>query len=649
MLSVPMVVAGALILALQPEPTERVRVPYDQLPPGAKLGVRVETVRKKLPVVPIVVIVKDAASYIEAIARWDLERRFPVLIDDGSLNARENISRFVRAFRPERVVRWSAGTPSTDWNVKPEAVEQAVGRAWGLKAADAEGKPTPIDRAANLARWKALQLAPPGVIVARQTDPAWPAGLALAAGRGQPVIWVETSHFIDATYKPADAEKLLGAIQQGVEATGLTWKSLGDDIDAVTLTMNSPQTIENGKDPLATTDRVGRDAPASSRWAWCGQIMGFAPESSYRAMCALFLLPSSGWVFDGYPESEPWNQFDGKKAAGFLDQAGIKSTLFDTPAQGAREWRAAASRPIDAGLILVNSKGNRDFFDLEPGTCRLGDVPQLLRPTIVHFVHSWSAQYLGSRDTVASRWLEHGAYAYLGSTNEPFLQAFQPTPIVAARLASSFTLGASVRLDTAPAWKLTLLGDPLITIGPPAPRAPVTAAPAFDGATELSDAVGPLLKDERFQEAIDVLALLGRDADIATLVAALVKDKPSVVKGSLAERAFLPVFRSGKRAALIALASRMGFVKINEAQVRDGAWLAAYGPGTPERELLEVLRLNVRPEQAELDASMLAGWWTTVFSADGTGTMLEGVRDSMPNPSAKAEVERVIKKRPRGR
>ena len=90
-------------------------------------------------------------------------------------------------------------------------------------------------------------------------------------------------------------------------------------------------------------------------------------------MCAVFLDTSRAWIFDGYGPGEPWSLYDGTEAAANLEQAGFATTLFDDPNQGESNWRAAISRGVDAGLVLVNSSGMRNWFDLRPGRCRSGE------------------------------------------------------------------------------------------------------------------------------------------------------------------------------------------------------------------------------------------------------------------------------------
>src|SRR5262249_32291714 len=152
--------------------------------------------------------------------------------------------------------------------------------------------------------------------------------------------------------------------------------------------------------------------------AWCGQIFGNPEQSCYRAMCSLFLTSHKAWVFDGYGTGKPWSDYDGTAAGENLRKVGLTVEVLDTPRQGARDWRLRAARAVDADLILINSSGNPDFFNLEPGQCKPGDIPFLEIPAALHMVHSWSVEFPKNRDTVGGRWFERGVFAYAGSVHE---------------------------------------------------------------------------------------------------------------------------------------------------------------------------------------------------------------------------------------
>ncbi|MEC9374175.1 MAG: hypothetical protein VYC34_10045, partial [Planctomycetota bacterium] len=195
---------------------EQLQAELDALPPAVRLGAMAEGVRRRLPVLSTVVIVEDESSFVDAVGAWRIEQRFPVLIDDGSHEARENIARFVRAFQPENVLIWESDDQG---RVTPERIEGAIAAAW-----NAEGYGSLKER------WTSIGFKPHGVVVASMRDRAWPAALALGAGRGQPIAFIE--------HRPAnpggdlEGEALTAFVEQvdrGVadvcEAFGVSWKS----------------------------------------------------------------------------------------------------------------------------------------------------------------------------------------------------------------------------------------------------------------------------------------------------------------------------------------------------------------------------------------------------------------------------------------
>jgi hypothetical protein len=693
----------------------------ERLPPAVRLGVRVENVRRQRLVVPTVVVVPDPASYIEAVAGWGPRAYYPVLIDDGTPEAAEDIARFVRGFDPEHVVNWSSGlAPATSDMIRRERVESALTRAWAM--------PEEGDGPDSLIAWFGqMGLVPPGVVVADAGDPAWPAALALAAGRGQPIVWVRirggnvqsptrgggfqppeqtakpviwtrVRRGVNAAMPMGDAEALARAIEAGCRQTGLTWQGLGDDLDAVTICMNCPIKVRGGGEKafLAMTDVIGRtiaggsdaqprrleatapedgsrrqdatapgDAPRrqdaaapdkgstapgtgfGGRWAWAGQVFGNEAQSAYRSMCALFLEPERAWLFDGYPDDEPWSKWDATEAGRVLEGAGLEVDLHDRSNDGERAWRVASTHPVDAGLVMVNSKGNRNFFDLKQGRGRCGDVPVLARPAMVYFVHSWSANRPADRKTVAGRWIERGAYAYLGSVHEPYLQAFVPTPAVARRLLAPAPWGAATRIDTGPPWKIAVIGDPLITLGPKAPRQKIVLP--IDGAADLRDALKSALDAGDFTSAVRTLTMLGRDDDTARLVRTLLKEKSETVTDELAALAIMPVFRAEGPArqrtdTLIQLYNLLTPEQAEDGVLRDALWHACWLElSIGERaDLADLLRNQMRPDQIVRDALDVAGAMRRLYGRDAALAMLRGVRDGLPAGKDRDDLEKAM-------
>ncbi len=617
--------------------------PAEQVMPPVKLGVRVNGVREKLPVAPVVVVVADLASYTQAIGLWRVNLRFPVLIDDGSPLARENIGRFVRTFGPSRVVRWSSGgTEMKDSVAITRAVDNAVGKAWTADGKEPHGGFT---TAALLARFKELDLAPPGIVVAAKDDAAWPAALALAAGHGQPIFWTNSSRRLDGTFTTAQADAFEKSIEDFCGSTGLSWKESGDTIEAVTLCMSSEATVKtSGSGNIATTDRIGRSAAGSrdtARWAWCGQIPGNPAGSAYMAMCSLFLQQvEAAWLFDSYPNTGEWNTYDCTAAGEVLTKAGIAATVTDHPNGNEKSWRSLIARPLVADLILVNTKGNKDFFELSSGVGKLGDVPILSHPAAVHFVHSWSAQYVGTRDTIAGRWLERGVSFYAGSVEEPNLSGFVPTPQVALRAAIGIPLGAAVRYDAAPMWKITTLGDPLMSIGK---RGPAAAIPALEGAIDLAEAVKTQVKDDTAQ-ALWSLVMLGRDDDAARLLTALASEPHKLTPEAIMAGG-LSLVRTGKATELFqALKGIRADALTKNPELRDAAWAAA-GPAlaaVKDRAMLPFFASAVRPEQIARDMDDLADGAKRISGVKEAIALAQQARDAQKDPGRKAEADKAF-------
>ncbi len=571
------------------------------LPVEQRLGVRAALIKRARFVIPDVVIVSDEASYLQAISAWTPGAIFPVLWDDASVRSGEDIARFVRAFDARSVVRFSA-----DAGDSPATREGAIAAAWS-RAAGAQSDDKPDAESDALALRSAQGVTPPGLVVTSADDPAWPAALALAAGRFQPVRFIDRPRgSVSAALSLEAGEALSTQIQAFARDSGLGWDAKGDDLDAITLCLNGPIKIKTADQPrtfVALTDRLGRlgEMGSGERWAWCGQVTGDEPASVYRAMCALFMETPSAWLFDGYPATAEWATFDATAAAGTLRKGDIQTVLHDTPRQGATDWRMGTLRPLDAGLIMVNTKGNADFFDLTPGRAAPGDAPFLARPAIVHFVHSWSLGRAGDRNTVGGRWLERGAYAYLGSVQEPYLQAFVPTPALAGRLLAGLPWGAAARVDSGPVWRLALLGDPLITLSPAGFRSE-DKLPIEVGA--LSAGIAPHLAQGRFARAMRELTLLGRDEDAARLARGLLNDRPDDLTPDAIAAAIPALGRTGDHKNVIALAARLPDIS-GQPILHDLAWQSArvlIATRKDDGSALGFMRANIRSPQLVRDA-----------------------------------------------
>jgi hypothetical protein len=634
---------ASLMLAIQPEPAQP--LPGKALGPEQALAVRLEQERLAQHVIPTVVIVEDAVSFAAAIAGWDGSTRYPVLWDDGTVRARADIARFVRGFGPELVVRFEA---SGDW---PR--DRAGKIAWierSLYAAVFHGQ-MPDSMGGFVEQLREAKVPLVGLVLADPDDAGWAGSLMLAAGHYQPIGFTASPGRMSARLTSDQVGLLEGFTRRFAEAVGLAWRGAIDDVDAVTIGFDCPVKVQVATGPnkfLATTDVLGRVEPgATVRWAWTGQLDASSEaRSAYMAACSLFLADKSAWIFDSYSDAQTWNKYDGTLTGQKLEGLGWTTTVYDKPRQDLTIWRAATARAVDAGLILVNTMGNADFFRLVDKDASPGDVPMLTRPAGVYFVHSFSAARAGSVDTVGGRWLEHGAYAYLGSVQEPGLSAFVETPTVAERLAGGFPFGVSVRRRVGPG-KLAVIGDPLATFHATGARVEGGAVP-LEGLEDVEAMARAATKDRRFGDAVGLFALIGDDASAVRLARGVLNDRPESFNAKLAKAALLPLFRKGRPDEVVACFQRLSPRDRKEPLLLDALWHAGRLRVYADREVLSVLRQNLRPGQAAEDAIELAGPWAHLNSSSSAVGMLQSVRATTKNPRDLRRLDKKIKAMLRG-
>ena len=626
-----------------------------QAQPPLRSGLRAHLLRETQRVVPVVVLAPGAEAAAEAIASWQGPLRFPVLIDDGSLEASERIARFVRAFDPARVVRWSPDTsawPDGDRAARFERIGQALASTLAMNPPSAD--PALFTQAAQQAG-----VDPGGVVAIDPGDDAWVAGLALAAGRIQLLVSIEAGGSPNRVMQRDRVEQIESSIRAASEDSGLEWQEIGDDIDAVTIAANMPSRVAarpgarglaspTNDDPRALTDALARGpSDPDTRWAYAGLLLGNGEAALYRAMCGLFLPASDAWLFDGYPSQGTFAAYDLTKAAATLRDAGWQTTLYDDPKQSASEWSAALPRGIAAELIMVNTKGNAPWFELAPGRVHASDVPLLDRPAAVYFVHSWSARSPASRDTVAGRWLERGVYAYLGSVHEPFLGAFVQSPVFAQRLAAGASFAAAARQPGGPVWKLNVLGDPLVTLRADATagqRLEADALPLSD-VTDLKDELRPALReDDDFPRALRTLVMLGRDADAARLAGGLLSGRPNMFGNAAAKQAAMPLFRAERFDLLVECYRRMNLTEAEGAVLADAIWHASeIITGDSREHLAGVLRQLLRGPDKVGDAVAAARIIRSTQSAEAARSFLRSVAAQVDSDRDRQRLEEAVR------
>lgn len=589
------------------------------VPAEVRLGARVEALRRGWPVASMVVVADSPAAYLDGIAQWSPQRRFPVLLDDGSDAAREDIARFVRAFAPERVRLLSHVGKG---RATRERIEKAVASAW-----DAE------DTAALRGLWETHRFTPPGLVVVDEGDPAWAAAAALAAGRGQAIVWTEAVQGRIGSRMDARSLRLLSdAVEAFARESGWSWDALGDDLDAVTLCMNVPTKV--GEDEiLALTDVIGRGAQGE-RWAYAGVVLGTASEAAYRSMCALFLQPGSAWLFDGYTGEGAFAQYDMAPAADLLEERGFALARAGRTPSGALEWARDVSGGIEGGLVLVNSSGTRRRFDLAPGRASAVEIPLLRTPAVVHFIHSFSAQNLDDRSSIARAWLDQGAYLYAGSVDEPYLRAFIPPALLVRRLLAPAPFGAAARMK-GPAWKINILGDPLTTFGPPAPR--FDEAVDFDGLRSAERALAIALQEEDFDGAARLLALLGRDDDLVALARAVSADETARVGHELGGGAALAAIRARDIDLVVRLWTDIAPEFRKDPRFANPLWsvLEPALATTDDPRIVAIGADSVRRARYARDATLAARAGARTGGSDAAAALLARLIDGAPDARAR--------------
>jgi hypothetical protein len=622
--------------AVPGEPSAAAPATSGAQPAGVQLGHRAAAVDLSVVALPMVEIAPDTGAYLAALGRWSLERgTWPVLMDDGTDRAREDIARFVRAFQPERVVRLAPMGEVDEAELEPRA-STTMRLVWGAR----EGQLLET-------RWTEVNLRPCGVVVANAVDPAWTAAMALALGRGQPMVWVMAPLGAPGGQTEAPVVDDINAqVRTALAKMPWTFEDLGDDIDAITVCMALGGRVVNapgGKGPLALSDMFGREGDA--QWAWGGWIFGSHASAAYTAMCSLFLRVDSAWMFDAYGAKYP-EQFACAQALPLFQRVGTPVELIDPRAARLDTWRRETVGGVDAGLIHVNSAGHYNWFQLADTNAWASEVPMLLRPALVSFTHSFSAQYVNGPSSISGRWLEEGAFGYIGAMDEPSLGGFVPPNVLVARLVAGGAWGYAPRLDGSPPWKVQVIGDPLKTVGPKR-RIGDLPEKMVDGATDLEQEMRDHAEAGRFAEACAALVMLGRDEDAVRLARSVVASETA----SDAEKA--GVARVGLRPAFRALDAEL-FVRLygllpSDVASRDGErallWQIVRDElegGEPTEAMITALMVHTRPESAVDDASAIRGHVARIFGDQAVRSMYQRLIEQARDNSVKQGLMRAM-------
>jgi len=496
MISIPLILA---FLLCQPsaEPSPEARA-------GMLLGARSAKVQSKLAILNQVVLVPDEATYLDEISQWSPSARWPVLFDREPM-----ASQFIRRFNPEKI--WKRKPVAKNIDDLEVAMQRAVAQAWGGEDS--------IELALSN-----LQLPPLGVVLTSKNDSARTGAVALAAGRGQLLKYIQGNWGESGdTLEGSRTAALVQQIDEILASSNVQYKNIGDTIDALTICQTMPSRVTFAaarENPVAISDVIGRDS-SGKRFAWTGWVFGTKAQSTYMAMCSLFLPRNEYWFCDTYPNTAPWAAYGFGNFTEILPQYGINAQSIGG---SVGQLQQADRGGVAADLIMFTSKGNPDFLEMADERTAPSWLPTLNTPTVLYFVHSWSLKNPQSKSTVGGTWLTRGVYAYVGSSHEPMLTAFVPPAEILKRTMSNIPFLPASRWFRSEgaysnAWRLNTIGDPLMLCGPKnsVPRvlksaelsvgyidAHVTAQEAMQYAVDHPN-------DEQFSKAIHSVTLLGKD------------------------------------------------------------------------------------------------------------------------------------------
>ena len=606
------------------------------------LGMRVEHLQRAIPTLDRVVLVPDTATYIDELARWSPAARWPVLIEDQHF-----ASMFIRRFGPAQVVRRTAVEHGTrNARVTRDALEAVVIRSWGGDPA-VDSIPAVFERHGYT---------PPGVVIASTADSAWTAAVALAAGRGQPIAWLDGSFGRPNQLLEADDfAALRNAVDTLVAAAGYPHAAIGDAIETITLCRDIGGRVNiapnaNAPEIRAVTDLLGRSA-GGRRYAYTGWIFGDRIRCAYTAMCSLFLDRSIVGLYNTYDEPQVVRVYGMTEAARLLTERGFDVTTWDVPDTTLDRWLNILPRGWATDVLVMNSGGNPDYFVLSDKRAHCGDVPVLNVPLALHFTHSFSLKAPENLNTIGGQWLAHGVYAYIGSVDEPRLPGFVPPKIFADRCRNLVPfLIAGRKWDDSPAWKINTLGDPLMICRPPSlgaiarlPAADVTALDAVDLGEHVKTLMRRAAQDETgdaIAEAVATLDLLGKDSVAIKMwqLAARRDLAPSAAPSALG-----PLFRAGLTNEFVRAADTM---PTRDDIDTDMIWhLLTPRLRSADERTLVLLETSIRPCQSATDLERLTPHLTAVFGADHARAAVLRELNRTTNQRRRRELQKLLNRR----
>lgn len=623
------------------------------------LGAKVALAQKNRPVVSRVVLVPDPDTWLQEVARWSPLGQWPVLFESDP-----RAGAFIRAFQPDEVLR----VPATERRLPVDPMPRKRLMLAAAKIAWGAIEPGVTQRQI----FDAIGWRPPGFVVTAPDDPAWPAAVALAAGRGLPLEFIEDDLGpVGGELSEAALRGFERQLQAAAQSTGYDWKELGDDLDAIAICRSMPGRCRTtpppsarvtlpgrgaGEGPYATIDALARKENGD-RWAYAGWIFGDEVRSASMAMSSLFLQRRNVWLISGYPKTGGWANYRVEEAAVGLAESGYASLFFEGEKASIGEWRRLLLGTIPPDMLYLNSHGNANEFHLfEDARAVPQDMPFSDRPMTLSMVHSFSLQRPDDPDTVGGRALQRGVYAYIGSVDEPFLSAFVPPRLQILRLRAGVPFLLAGRWwpgegTMSGIWKIATIGDPFL-IAPPPDSVPIPwvaadQAPPVPGAIRLVEDAKAAMKaieedPARAGEAIRLLVMLGNEEIALQLWDKLVADRDLAAVAIAAPWVLDPLFRARRWQEFVQAYERVP-LESRDADARDMLWhlLTPRLSSIRAPDTIMLLRTEIRKPQTEVDLEVLMPHLDRILG-DGAG-QAEVLRriENTKDPRRRAKLEKL--------
>ncbi len=454
----------------------------------------------------VVVLVPDVATLLQYLSLWDENTWFPILLNEPWF-----AKLFIEAYHPARVI---VAPKRADVKLSDETVNRALLASLDGRALD-EVPTASLEQLAAAMHNAAGRS--PGVVVTETGAEELAGGIALAAGRRQPLLRVQVKPTHSDVISQEELDRLAGQISKQLQASKLKYDDLGDDVDFITIAADLPYRFEarSGVErrQRAVDDALGRRADGL-RWAFVGRLIGGPAQTCYQAMCSLFLRPKNALFFNTYstkPGTE-WAAYSPTRA----EPIGLVPDHLTVEGGDASltSWYGRFRPRSTYDLAFLNTAGGRANWNIRGGGGVTDDLP-LTVPVAIEFTHSGSAADPWDPHSIAGRWLLFGCYAYFGSYAEPYLSAFVRPSDYVRRLERGWPWGMAFRrLPAQPywtPWRLWCLGDPLYVVrqaqqvraasAPPLPGTPLAEVAQAGGTLQRAKALWLLGKAPEAQAA----------------------------------------------------------------------------------------------------------------------------------------------------